>query len=106
MLQQLDRCLLPHPRYARDIIRRITLEALKVEELANPNTIALLEGRDVEFVNIGQAFFEGVEIGILVEYLQSIEVARDEICLDIPLLLGLSIERRHNIVCLIIIKLI
>jgi hypothetical protein len=74
--------------------------------LANPNTIALLKGGDVEFVDIGQAFFQRVEVGVLVEYLQSVKIARNKIRLDIPLLLSLGVERRHNIVCLIIIKLI
>ena len=106
MLQQLNRRLLPHPWHTGDVIRRIAFEALEVKKLANPNTIALLKGSDVEFVDIGQAFFEGIEVGILVEYLQGVEVARDEIRLYIPLLLSLGIERRHNIVCLIIIKLI
>ena len=106
MLQQLNRRLLPHAWHARDIIRRITLEALEVKKLANPNTIALLKGSDVEFVDISQALLQGVKVGVLVENLQSIEVARNEIRLDIPLLLSLGIERRHNIVCLIVIKLI
>ena len=83
LLEQRDGGLLSHSRHARDVVRGVALQRLVVEHLVRPQPVALVDlGRVVDHRG-GHAHAGGQQAHVVVDQLQPIEIAGDDVGVDV-----------------------